>query len=76
MKVTSKGQITIPQAIRERCGITTGTEIDFAVRGEEVVITKKKKSEGPLDEWLRDFVGSGDTGLTTDEIMEMTRGED
>jgi AbrB family looped-hinge helix DNA binding protein len=76
MKVTSKGQVTIPLGIRERCGITSGTEIDFAVRGDEVVITKKKEGDGQLEEWLRDFVGTGDTGLSTDEIMQMTRGED
>ena len=76
MKVSSKGQVTIPQGIRERCGITSGTEINFTVRGDEVVITKKKESDDQLDDWLRDFIGSGDTGLTTNEIMQMTRGED
>ena len=76
MKVTSKGQVNIPQGIRERCGITSGTEINFTVRGEEVVITKKQSGTDQLDEWLRDFIGSGDTGMTTDEIMHMTRGED
>ena len=76
MKVTSKGQVTIPQGIRERCGMTSGTEISFAVRGDEVVITKKKEGDRQLEEWVRDFVGSGDAGLSTDEIMQMTRGED
>lgn len=76
MKVTSKGQVTIPLGIRDRCGITSGTEIDFTVRGEEVVITKKTEGENHLNEWLRDFVGSGGTGMTTDAFMLMTRGEE
>lgn len=76
MKVTSKGQVTIPQGIRERCGLKSGTEIDFTVRGREIVITKRKGNGHQVDEWLKDFIGSGDTGMTTREIMEMTRGED
>lgn len=29
-----------------------------------------------MEEWLKSAVGAGQTGLTTDEIMRMTRGED
>lgn len=58
-------QVTIPQGIRERCGTTAGTEINFTVHSDEVVSTKTKQKGTQLDDWLRDFVGSGDTGMTT-----------
>ena len=35
--VTSKGQVTIPQDVRERLGIVTGTRVEFAERGDGVV---------------------------------------
>lgn len=40
MKITTKGQVTIPQAIRERLGLLPHTEVDFEVRGDVVVVTK------------------------------------
>ena len=75
MKITSKGQVTIPQTVRDRCALLPGTEIDFTVRGDEVVISKRDQSETRIEGWLQDLIGSADAGLTTDEIMEMTRGE-
>jgi len=35
--VTSKGQVTIPQDVRERLGITVGTRVEFAQRADGVV---------------------------------------
>jgi antitoxin PrlF len=35
--VTSKGQVTIPQDVREDFGITTGTRIEFAKRADGVL---------------------------------------
>lgn len=74
MKVTSKGQVTIPQSIRERTGITSGTEVEFTVEDDAVIIRKGNRAE-QIDQWLNSVVGTSNTGLTTDEIMEMTRGE-
>lgn len=42
MRITSKGQVTIPQDIRERLGLLPNTEVEFAVRGGEAVIRRKK----------------------------------
>lgn len=81
MRVTSKGQITIPKAVRDRAGITTATELDVLIRDGKVVIEKiapddqeKRRRMREFDEWLERVRGTGDSGLTTDEIMEMTRG--
>jgi AbrB family looped-hinge helix DNA binding protein len=42
MRITSKGQVTIPQDIRERLGLLPNTEVEFAVKGGEAVIRRKK----------------------------------
>ena len=76
MKITSKGQITIPQAIRERGNLLPGTEVEFSIRGEEVVISRKQSDRDKFDTWIEEFAGSGTSGLSADVIMEMTRGED
>ena len=44
MRVTSKGQVTIPKHIREKLGITPTTEIDFFVEGKHVFLEKRKKA--------------------------------
>ena len=81
MRVTSKGQITIPKAVRDRAGITSATELDVLIRDGMVVIEKidpddaeKRRRMREFDEWLERVRGTGDSGLTTNEIMEMTRG--
>ena len=72
MRVTSKGQVTIPQSIREQLGILPGTEVAFEVDGDAVKITKQAASDRgqTLVAKLR---GSGHGRMSTDEIMAVTR---
>lgn len=75
MKITTKGQVTIPQHIRERYGLLPGTEVTFEDVNGEVQLKKQKgqKSRGrALVEHMR---GRAKTRLSTDEIMALTRGE-
>ena len=65
----SKGQVTIPQAIRERLGITPFSEVDFVVEGESVVLVKKENNATPFKR-LR---GVASVELSTAEIMALTR---
>ena len=45
MKVTSKGQVTIPQDIREKMGITPSVEVDFiAEKGRVYLVERKSKT--------------------------------
>jgi len=74
MRITSKGQVTIPQEIREKAGLLPATEVKFEfVRG--IVVLKKDpggRSRGQnLIERMR---GRGTGKLTTDQIMALTRG--
>jgi antitoxin PrlF len=72
--VTSKGQVTIPKRVRELLGIGPGSKIDFQ-RGEDgrIVLVKVEKKTRP-NRFAR-LRGHAGKGLSTDEIMAMTRGE-
>ena len=72
MKITTKGQVTIPQEIRKRLGFLPHTEVDFEVRGDEVVLKKAQVSRRGhrIVEHLR---GRGDVRMSTEEILAFTR---
>ncbi len=75
MKITTKGQVTIPQDIRERLGLLPHTEVEFEVRGNVVVVAKATTGRRGrrIVESLR---GRGDVPKTTDEILALTRGDE
>jgi antitoxin PrlF len=72
--VTSKGQVTIPKRVRELLGIGPGSKIDFQrdEDGRIVLVKVEKKTRPNRFARLRGHAGKG---LSTDEIMAMTRGE-
>lgn len=78
MRITSKGQVTIPKEIRDEFGLLPGTEVEFVADEGQV---KVRKMEGGRDRG-REIVSrlrrasGGDIPLSTDEIMRLTRGED
>jgi len=75
MKVTSKGQITIPQRVREEAGIHPGSEVDVVVEDGEVRL-KKVEGQGRGDAWVKSITGKATIKMSTDELMALTRGED
>ena len=77
MKLTSKGQVTIPQALRDQFGLHPDTEVTFEAGREGVLIkaaaaTRRRR----LQAWLRRARGSATAKRSTAEIMRLTRGED
>jgi antitoxin PrlF len=76
MLVTSKGQVTIPQRIRNRHGLKPGTTVEFVIDGGKVQLRPKKRARSPVDDWLHHAVGAGKGKLTTAQLMKLTRGED
>jgi AbrB family looped-hinge helix DNA binding protein len=76
MKITTKGQVTIPQEIRERYGLLPGTEVEFHVSGDEVRLRKIPSGGRRGRVLVERMLGRANTRLTTDEIMAMTRGDD
>jgi len=78
MRITSKGQVTIPAEIRERAGLLPETEVDIIYVNGIVQIVKADFHRGETrgDRVVRRLWGSGDSGMTTDEIMALVRGTD
>lgn len=78
MRITAKGQVTIPQAVREQAGLLPETEVEFLVEPDGVRIVKasgaRRLSRGARAiERLRR--GAGRVAMSTDEIMALTRGK-
>lgn len=73
MRVTVKGQVTIPQEIREKLGITSAVEVDFVEEKDRIYLVKR---EGPIKKThkFRRLRGIANVKMTTDEIMALTRG--
>ena len=74
MKITSKGQVTIPQHVRERYGFLPGTEIHFLDDGEAVRLVKDEGRHRRGRALIDRMRGRATQQLTTDEIMSLTRG--
>jgi AbrB family looped-hinge helix DNA binding protein len=76
VRITSKGQVTIPQAIREKAGLMPGAEVEFALEGKTVRIARVRKPAGASRgaRIVARLRGAGDVRMSTDEIMALTRG--
>jgi antitoxin PrlF len=72
--VTSKGQVTIPKPVRDRLGIKPGNAVEFQLAEDGHVVLLKVGGRRPRSrfEVLRGRAGKG---LSTDQIMALTRGE-
>jgi antitoxin PrlF len=78
MQITSKGQVTIPQGIRNRLGLLPHTEVEFEVDGDHARIRKArlKPGEGGRGRLaLEALRGTATARMSTAEIMALTRGE-
>jgi AbrB family looped-hinge helix DNA binding protein len=75
MRITSKGQVTIPAEIRERAGLLPQTEVEFEFDGKVVRIVRAKgrRSDGRGARVVAHLRGRGDVAMSTDEIMALTR---
>jgi AbrB family looped-hinge helix DNA binding protein len=76
MKITSKGQVTIPQDVRERHGLLPGTEVRFIDDGDTVRIVKAEGQQRRGRRLVERMRGCSRTRLSTKEIMALTRGDD
>lgn len=72
MRVTTKGQVTIPISIREKLGITPETEVDFLQEGNRVFLVKRKGAPRATRKFKK-LRGIATVKMTTDEIMALTR---
>ena len=75
MRVTEKGQITIPKRLRDKLGIEPGTTVEFELRGEALLLRRTPGSPTRGEALVERLRGRGDIHLTTEEIMAMTRAD-
>lgn len=76
MRVTSKGQVTIPHDIREALEILPSSEVEFVRDNGRVWLRKRERGEKHARELVGRMRGRATTKLSTDEIMRLTRGVD
>lgn len=70
MRVTQKGQVTIPLEVRRALGIRPGSDVDFELddNGARLVVDRGRAANE-----ISRMRGAGDVDLTTDEILALTR---
>lgn len=79
MRVTTKGQVTIPKEIRDRMGIGPGSEVEFVEKDADIVLEKRDDtSQAPrqtFEEWAASMAGIIDTmGMDGKEYIDWLRG--
>ncbi len=82
MRLTSKGQVTIPKSVREKLGVKPGDEIGFREEGQSMIVEgKRRRKKVNAGEMLfQQLLGKGPALrgerqlITSEELMEMTRG--
>lgn len=75
MKITEKGQVTIPAKVRKQTGLLPHTDVEFVADGGQVVIRKARRKNRRGERLIRAMAGKATAGLSTDEIMALTRGD-
>ena len=68
MKVSERGQITIPKLLRERFGLTKDVEVEFVATKEGVLIQKRSRSKHPVDQVIGILNRPSDTNSYIEEI--------
>ena len=78
MRITSKGQVTIPAKIREEAGLRPGDEVEFVIEDGKVLMRRSRnpKHETRGQRAVRVLSGTGKwPEKSTDEIMRLLRGD-
>ena len=76
MKITTKGQVTIPQRLRLKFGLLPHTDVTFEEADGCVVIRPLLSRQALVEERLREARGVAGGGTTTDDVMRLTRGDE
>ncbi|HEY7365022.1 MAG TPA: AbrB/MazE/SpoVT family DNA-binding domain-containing protein [Methylomirabilota bacterium] len=73
MRITSKGQVTIPIGIRRKAGLWPQTEVTFSLSRGAVILKKAGAGRERGRRVVEAIRGKATTRLTTDQIMALTR---
>ena len=75
MRITTKGQVTIPQPLRRKFGLLPNTEVRFEEGDGGVTIRPVLSKRALIEERLRRARGVTTGDLATDDVMRLTRGD-
>jgi len=75
MKLNSKGQVTIPADLRHRHGFAEGDDVDVVEDGSSLRIVHRTAGETRGERIVNRIRGRATTGPSTDELMDLLRGE-
>lgn len=73
VKITSKGQVTIPQELREQLGFLPGSEVTFIPEGNTLRVVRQEGPGGKGRDLVSRLRGKATVAMTTDEILALTR---
>jgi antitoxin PrlF len=71
--VTRKGQVTIPKQVRDRLGIKPGNKVDFEVAEDGRAFLRRVETGAVKPSRFERMRGTATSGLTTEEIMALSR---
>lgn len=79
MRITEKGQVTIPKQIRDRLGVGPGSEVEFVEQGDMIVLEKRTGAPAAtyasFDEWAADIAGTIENhGMDGKDFVDWLRG--
>ena len=74
MRITEKGQVTIPIEIRQKMGLLPDTDVEFVIAGKQVIL-KKTSLRTRGKRLIASLRGKASRKMSTDQIMSLTRGE-
>jgi AbrB family looped-hinge helix DNA binding protein len=75
MKVTEKGQVTIPIQVREKLGIRPGDEVEFTIEHGSARLVRSSNQTTRGRRIVDRLAQATSRGMSTEEIMALTRGE-
>jgi len=73
MKITSKGQITIPSALREKHGLRPHTDVQWIERDGDLILKRSDPNGSRGTRVVQALRGKSEVGMTTDQILALTR---
>ena len=75
-RMTDDGQVQVPKHVQQQLGIGPGSEVDFRFALDGTVVIEKVTAQAPQPAGrLAELRGHAGPGMTTDELMALTRGE-
>jgi len=73
MRITSKGQVTIPKKMRDRFALRPETEVEFIAENNGLRLVRVPDAKRG-EQLIKSMRGAATNTMNTDEIMQLTRG--